>query len=284
MMSSSRSWILLITSLVVLCAAPAGAAEPPKLRVAILTIKAENGVRQEVGDVLTEQLAAAVQARGYSVLSPQDLITRLGFERQKQLLGCTDSSCLVEVGQALGVDRLVSGTIAAIGKSVVINLVLLNNQSGAVDFRYSERVKNATDEAFLDLVPAAANALFPSLIKDAPAPPAAPAAPASSGTRVAAWITLGVGVAALATGATFFGLARGAQGEVSKGNPAPFPTLQEKVAAGRVNDVIGVTAMSVGGALAVTSIILFVLGPSTAPAVSFVPSAGGGTFVVGGSF
>jgi hypothetical protein len=280
MTSSIRGWILAITSLLLFCAAPARAAETPKLRVAILTIKAENGVRQEVGDVLTEQLAAAVQARGYSVLSPQDLMTRLGFERQKQLLGCTDSSCLVEVGQALGVDRLVSGTIAAIGKSVVINLVLLNNQSGAVDFRYSERVKNATDEAFLDLVPAAANALFPTLVKEGPAP----APPASSGMRVAAWITLGVGVAAVATGALFFGLARGAQGEVSKGNPAPFGTLQDKVAAGKVNDVIGVTAMSVGGALAVTSIVLFVLGPSTAPAVSFVPSSGGGTFVVGGSF
>jgi TolB-like protein len=279
MTSSVRAWILAITSLVFLSAGPVRAADPVPLRVAVLTIKAEGGVKQQVGDVLTEQLAAAVQARGYSVMSPQDLITRLGFERQRQLLGCTDSSCLVEVGQALGVDRLVSGTIAVIGSSVVINLVLLNNQSGAVDFRYSERVKNATDEAFLDLVPAAANALFPSQLKATPQPP-----PGPSGMRVAAWITLGVGVVAVATGATFFGLARGAQGEVTLGNPAPFGTLQEKVAAGKTNDVIGVTAMSVGGALAVTSILLFVLGPSTAPVVSFAPSVGGGTFVVGGSF
>lgn len=277
-MTSSRAWILAITSLVFLHAARTEAAEAAPLRVAVLPIKAEGGVKQEVANVVTEQLAAGIQARRYSVMSPADLSARLGFDRQRALLGCTDASCLVEVGQALGVDRLVSGTITVVGHSVVINLLLLNNQSGAVDFRYSERVKNATDEAFLDLVPAAVNALFPAQNVEAHA------APGLSGVRVAAWVTLGVGVAALATGAAFFGIARAAQGEVTAGNPAPYLTLQEKVSAGRMNDVIGFTALGTGGALAVTSILLFVLGPSTAPAVSFAPSSGGGVFVVGGRF
>ena len=51
----------------------------------------------------------------------------------------------MEVGQALGVERLVSGSVAMVGKSVVISLVLINNRSGAVEYRYSERVKNATE-------------------------------------------------------------------------------------------------------------------------------------------
>ncbi|MFO0600748.1 MAG: NHL repeat-containing protein [Myxococcaceae bacterium] len=48
----------------------------------MLPIKAEDGVKQSVGDVLTEQLAASVQSRGYDVMSPQALTAQLGFERQ----------------------------------------------------------------------------------------------------------------------------------------------------------------------------------------------------------
>lgn len=248
------------------------------LRVAVLPIKAQTGVKAELGEVITEQLAAAIQKRHFTVMSPEDLATRLGFERQRQLLGCTDASCLVEVGQALGVDRLVSGSIAMVGKSVVISLVLINNTSGAVEYRYSERVKNGTDEAFLDLVPVAVSALFPT-----EAVVAEPARP-SSGVRIAAWVTLGLGVAALATGATIFGIARGMQNEVSAGSVGSFSSLQDKVAAGKTNDVIGVTALSVGGALALTSVLLFVLGPTSGPTISFAPSPGGGVFAVGGQF
>jgi TolB-like protein len=272
-----------------------GASAPRKLLVAVLPIKAQGGVKDSVAAVVSEQLAAAIQARNHSVMSPDDLQARLGFERQKQLMGCTEQSCLVEVGQALGVDKLVSGSIATVGSSVVISLALINNQSGAVDYRYSERVKNASDEAFLDLIPAAVNALFPSppgtLAGTAATPPHAEGEAqttgpgAAPGGNVAAWTTLGVGAAALVAGGIFFGLARSAQGEVAKGNPAPYATLQEKVAAGKSNDVIGGVALGVGGALAVTSAVLFMVRPSSAaPAVSAAPVAGGGVVVVGGSF
>jgi TolB-like protein len=128
---------------------------PSKLKVAIVPLKALGGVQQDIANLVTIQLAAEIQSRGFSVMSPDDLQTKLGFERQKDLLGCTDANCLVEIGSALGVDRLVSGTIAHVGSSVVINLALINQSSGNVDFRYSERVKEANDEAFLDLVPKA---------------------------------------------------------------------------------------------------------------------------------
>ncbi len=272
---SVRACSTLVFASLLLPATASQGAEKPRLKVAVLTIKAENGVKQEVGNVVTEQLAAAIQGRGYAVMSPEDLSARLGFERQRQILGCTDNSCLAELGNALGVDRLVSGTIASVGRSVVINLVLLNNQSGAVDSRYSERVKDASDEAFLDLVPKAVNTLFP---------PEAVAGMAVAPLRVAAWVTLGAGVAAVATGAGFFAIARSAQGEVTAGNPSPYLTLQEKVAAGKVNDVVGFTALGTGGALVVTSILLFLLGPSTVPVVSVAPSAGGAVVVLGGSF
>jgi TolB-like protein len=266
-------WSLLLAAF---AAAPALADETP-VQVAVLPIKAREGVRESVGAVFTEQLAAAIQARGFSVMSPDGLAARLGFERQKELLGCTDTTCLAEVGQALGVDRLVSGGIAVVGQSIVVNLAVIDNRSGAVEHRYSDRVKGGTDEAFLDLVPAAVAELFPQA--KAQAGKGGPSA-----LRVAAFVTLGLAVASLATGATFFALARGAQGEVTVGNPMPYLTLQEKVAAGKTKDAVGVTGLVAGGALAVASVVLFVLGPSS-PQVAIGPVAGGGALVsFGGSF
>lgn len=282
-MTCSSRW-LAFASVLVFLAAHVEAGELPS--VAVLPIKAQTGVKPELGQVITEQLAAAIQQRHFRVMSPEDLTARLGFERQRQLLGCSDASCLVEVGQALGVERLVSGSVAMVGKSVVISLVLINNRSGAVEYRYSERVKNATDEAFLDLVPIAVAALFPTTEGTVPSVVASePSAPKTSGQRVAAWVTLGAGVAALAAGGVFFGLGRATQAEVANGDVSGgFTSLEDKVAAGKMKDVMGVTLLSVGAALSITSIVLFAVRPTSGPTVSFAPSPGGGVFAVGGHF
>jgi len=41
----------------------------------------------------------------------------LGFEQKKQLSGCTDTSCMVAIGGALGVDKIVTGTVGKLGES-----------------------------------------------------------------------------------------------------------------------------------------------------------------------
>jgi TolB-like protein len=282
-MTSARraTWAVVCCCLTSTAALAADPPLAPNSRVAVLPIKAQSGVKDSLAAVVTEQLAGAIQKRHLEVMSPDDLQAQLGFERQKQLMGCTDETCLVEVGQALGVDKLVSGSIATIGKSIVINLALINNKSGKVDYRYTERVKDANDEAFLDLIPAAVNALFPM---QETKPVAQAQAAGGSGRSVAAWTTLGVGVVGVAAGAAFFSLARTAQSEVAKGNPAPYATLQDKVAAGKTNDVVAGVALGLGGALVVTSVVLFVTRPAEGPAVAIAPVQGGGVFVMGGTF
>jgi TolB-like protein len=257
---------------------------PKKLKVAIVPLKALGGVKQDVANVVTEQLAGAIQQKGYAVMSPDDLQARLGFERQKQLLGCTDASCLVEIGAALGVERLVSGTVAIIGQSVVINLALINNETGVVDYRYSERVKQATDEAFLDLVPKAVAALFPS----APAgksevvkQPEEQPAPASA-TRTLAWVAGAVAVVGLGVGG--FGVWK-ISDDASRIHITPTPpNASELQADGKLWTSISIAGFAVGGALAVTSLILFVISGRSGVAVSFAPTANGGVFAFGGVF
>lgn len=156
----TAAWALLCAALVAGWA-PQAAAQP-KMRVAIMRLKALGGVKSDAAQVVTSQLSSAVQARGYQVMSSDEIEAKLGLERQRALLGCAESSCLAEIGDALGVDKLISGSLATVGASAVISLSLINNHSGTVEYRYSQRVKNASEEAFLDLVPTAVSALFPN--------------------------------------------------------------------------------------------------------------------------
>jgi hypothetical protein len=57
----------------------------------------------------------------------------------KQVLGCDDTKCLVEIGGALGVSRIVYGNIGMLGREYLINLTLLNSDSAVVMNRISQQ-------------------------------------------------------------------------------------------------------------------------------------------------
>jgi hypothetical protein len=62
-----------------------------------------------------------------SVISDSDVEALLTNESQRQALaGCTDESCLAEVGMALGASFLVSGTVGMVGDRAVLTIKLIN--------------------------------------------------------------------------------------------------------------------------------------------------------------
>jgi hypothetical protein len=248
------------------------AENPSKLKVAFVPLKALGGVKQDVANLVTIQLAAEIQSRGFSVMSPDDLQAKLGFDRQKELLGCTDANCLVEIGAALGVDRLVSGTIAHIGTSVVINLALINEGSGNVDYRYSERVKEANDEAFLDLVPKAVNSLFPGVKAAVIEPPA-------SGGHTAAKVTLGLGLGLAVVAGGLWAL----DGVESAAFLKSGRTDANAANLGTIAQWSAIAASGLAVAALVTSIILFTR-PDAPVSAGLVPMPGGAAFTLGGQF
>jgi len=172
----AAAWLGIV---LVLTSASASAAEDARRKIAVLGLKGGPGIQQSVADVITETLVAGIQTRpGLKVISTQDIETALRFEQKKQLLGCADSAqCLAEIGGSLGVEWIVSGTLAKIGSSVVFNAQVVDIRTGAVVQRYSSRLKGGTEESFLDAAEEAVAKLFPA--PDAPAakPAVAVAAP-----------------------------------------------------------------------------------------------------------
>ncbi len=153
------------TQVAVTCARPGserpGAGPARKLKVAVLPLTALGGVPPETAQLLGDTLAGELRKRpGVSVLTQSDLQALLGVEKTRQMLGCTDSGCLAELGGALGADRIVHGSIGRVGDSLVVNLAALDPRRGTTVASVSERLRGAREEAFLDVLPTIADALL----------------------------------------------------------------------------------------------------------------------------
>src|SRR2546421_6199645 len=110
-------------ALTFLCAASAFA---ERSGVAVLDIQG-TGIDPELLPTLTEILTVEINELGkYKVVAGRDIQAMLGFERQKDMMGCSDAACLAEIGGALGVDRIVAAHIGKVGTTFVVNIKLIN--------------------------------------------------------------------------------------------------------------------------------------------------------------
>ena len=131
------------------------------LKVVVLPLQPLGGVSKDTAQLLGEALAGELRRRpGVSVLTMNDVSALLGVERSRQMMGCGDSSCLAEIGGALGADRVVHGNLGRVGGSLVVNLSALDPRKASAPASVSERLRGDREEAFLDALPGMASALL----------------------------------------------------------------------------------------------------------------------------
>jgi hypothetical protein len=131
------------------------------LKAALLPLTPLGGVSKETAQLLCDALAGELRKRpGVSVLTQSDMSALLGVEKTRQMMGCTDSGCMAEIGGALGVDRIVHGSIGKVGGSLVVNLSALDARRASTAASVSERLRGADAVAFLDVHPRVAVALL----------------------------------------------------------------------------------------------------------------------------
>lgn len=108
------------------------AAAPFKAASAGLTV---SGMPAERVEFYSEYVAQQMATTGLSVITPKQIATLLGMERQKQLLGCSDqaTSCIAELAGALGVDGVVQGEAAKLESGgFQVSLKVLWSRDGRV--------------------------------------------------------------------------------------------------------------------------------------------------------
>ncbi len=133
--------------LMLVCAPPISlAAEKP--RVVVLGVvthdKALEGVAAQVSEQIMTELT---ETQRVEVLGSSDLQSMLGFERQKELLGCSEKSqsCIAELGAALGAPWLVAGAVAKAGKAMRVDLKLIHVADNKVVYRSGKAFKEESE-------------------------------------------------------------------------------------------------------------------------------------------
>src|SRR5574337_444056 len=116
--------------------APGAVAAPARVKVAVMDVKSVQGVPQGTATILTDIVVSEVAKARVDVVSKGDIAAMIGFEKEKQILGCSDDSkCLAEIGGALGVDYMLTGQVGLIGSRYRSSLLLVDSKRAKVAAR-----------------------------------------------------------------------------------------------------------------------------------------------------
>lgn len=122
-----------------------------KTRIAVLDLRAESLSQQEVV-ALSDRLRTDLFNTGkFKVMERglmSDIIQEQGFQKSGM---CDDENCLIEVGQLLGVEKMVGGSIGKLGTVYLVNLRLIDMTTGQIEKTVSEDCRCPLEELLISI-------------------------------------------------------------------------------------------------------------------------------------
>jgi hypothetical protein len=149
-------------------ASPAPAARTLALakaaKMVVLPLRALNKLAPDVAKLMTSLLLSELdRVAGLRTVSQSDIEAMLGVEKQKEMLGCSSTSCIAEIGGALGADYVLHGEVGTIGSKHTLNLTVIQSAKNAVTTRVSRLAEN--EEALATALPAVVASIVEALNK-----------------------------------------------------------------------------------------------------------------------
>lgn len=244
------------------------AATPVRVAVPPLQIV---GVETLVADALVDRFVTQLSSTGeVRVITARDMTQVLGVERQKQLMGCTESSgaCTAELAGALGTDAVLSGSVVKVGASFTATLRFVSGSDGRELAAATTRVK--TLEALQDWLDEQA----PPFIRRLVAAQSGGSANAA-GPSPLPWIAVGGSVVLAGAGLLSFVLGKNDFQELgTTSDPARITALQGSIP---FKEQLGVGLMVGGGVALAASMTWALLRPGATVSPTLQSSAGGVT-------
>ncbi|MCK5690952.1 hypothetical protein KAI87_16845 [Myxococcota bacterium] len=145
-------FFVFVMSVVIAGLAMPVAAKVAKPRLVVMDLVSEQGLKDGTVRLLNELLLNEFSKTDrYHVIGGSDIKAMLAHESERAMMGCSDVSCLVELGGALGADLLATASVGRIGKLFLVNLKILNIHKAEVVARWSEQVEGG-EEALLPVI------------------------------------------------------------------------------------------------------------------------------------
>lgn len=121
---------------------------------AILNIKCGAGVTEPDGDLISDRLRAEIFNTGNANVMErnqmQEILKEQGFQQSGAT--CTDEDCLVKMGQMLGVQYLIAGSLGKLGSMFMVNMRTIDVQTGKIVRAVSVDVKGDVED-LVDYLP-----------------------------------------------------------------------------------------------------------------------------------
>lgn len=132
-------------------------------RIAVMQLSAD-GVPEAYAVGLTETVATTLEETGvFETISPKQISSVLAYEKRRDALGdCANEECYAQIARLLRADYLVSGSVAKVSETIVVNLALIQSEEGEVLKRVDRRLDNAA-ELMLTIEPATIGLVQPLL-------------------------------------------------------------------------------------------------------------------------
>jgi hypothetical protein len=231
------------------------------------------GLEQGLCDVYLEHFVSVLSADGkVRITTAKDVAQLLGMERERQLLGCSDArgSCIAELAGALGVDGIVSASVAKTDSGFLVNLRVLHAADGSVWVQATG--KSSSDDELQSWLDAQARN-FESQLAGLPV-----------GGALVRWTPAIAGGVVLVAGGVLFGWSKADAGQLTDStNGLNAQQLSALAARGKVTQPLGAALMGVGAAGIAASLLWVALAPGAPAQVALVPTPGGAVFTLGGA-
>ena len=260
--------MLALTLAAVLSASPA-----PEVKLAAPSFNVVE-VKAEVAAFALEHLAEQLSKHQIPVITPREIQAALGLERQRMLLGCTDdgSSCMAELGDALGVSGILLGDLVRLGDTIELHLKVISTQGKRLA-GFTERVKK--DAELFDALDRGAQAIAEQLRP----------AIAGDGLRLRGltWIPGALAGLAIVTASASYGAANRAHNTLTNAAGPALTEANRTATDGKAWQGLAAGATAVAVVATGVAVWFFVTGnrPELTPTVSV--SSSGATFGIAGT-
>jgi hypothetical protein len=144
--------------LVLLLVARGTAAAAP--RIGVLTVKVSGGLDEGLSGTAVDAVATAIaDLRIGTVVTGEELRGLVDASTLPQALACSDAPCLIEIGGAAGLDRMVAGELTRADDAFIVRLRVVDVRAAKVDNSVTLTWRGEVG-AFLDLLDVGARQLL----------------------------------------------------------------------------------------------------------------------------